>query len=535
MKHTPHSGRASKVLGVALTSVALASTIGAQTAHAVIGSADIHNVAGGGVNVAATDQCVQKVGDTAHVEYLVQHQPLVHSSDDGQTSADGYIAIPKAMENVKISLEAVVATDSNDETTEGQPQTSVKTTTIKLSNPVEIKSQDSGDQDNPLSDDELRKAIFPMPVKSTGEQGKDSWKYPEIKSEEDVIKYASDFTMVRYADGATPYEGYTPGFAGDKAEWYGIHNDDYDIYRFQNNAAMLTFKVEGDVKTIGEDTFAPVAATNLGWKSSNRYNLGSYEVGSQSLQEYAWAQTGFLPPALPTDEKIIETYKAANTPDGLDVMPNMVPTKEVPGEAKYSRIGTDIHNSPRGDVGAQYASQFQLSGGQRDIAYRGQVPQSGEDGGDIAAAHITLCDESTPAEKPGEKPGDTPSEKPGEKPGDTPSEKPGEKPGDTPSEKPGKKPGDTPSEKPGEKTPGSHSGGAGDSSDTGSSSVPSKDTKGTPLNGGGTTSSGDTPRSLASSGGSTAVSAEGEGEGPTVETGGATASSFFAKLTHLFR
>lgn len=79
-------------------------------------------------------------------------------------------------------------------------------------------------------------------------------------------------------------------------------------------------------------------------------------------------------------------------------MPNMVPTKEVPGEAKYSRIGTDIHNSPRGDVGAQYASQFQLSGGgQRDIAYRGQVPQSGEDGGDIAAAHITLCDESTPS------------------------------------------------------------------------------------------------------------------------------------------
>lgn len=112
---------------------------------------------------------------------------------------------------------------------------------------MEIKSQDSGDQDNPLSEDELRKAIFPMPVKSTGEQGKDSWKYPEIKSEEDIIKYASDFTMVRYADGATPYEGYTPGFAGDKAEWYGIHNDDYDIYRFQNNAAMLTFKVEGDM------------------------------------------------------------------------------------------------------------------------------------------------------------------------------------------------------------------------------------------------------------------------------------------------
>lgn len=43
-----------------------------------------HNIAGGGVNIHADNTCVEKIGDTAHVKFEVQHQPLVTSSDGGR-------------------------------------------------------------------------------------------------------------------------------------------------------------------------------------------------------------------------------------------------------------------------------------------------------------------------------------------------------------------------------------------------------------------------------------------------------------------
>lgn len=79
---------------------------GVAPANALL-SDNVHNIAGGGVNIHADNTCVEKVGDTAHVKFMVQHQPLVVSSDHMQTAAHGTIALPHNMKNVSIKLKAV--------------------------------------------------------------------------------------------------------------------------------------------------------------------------------------------------------------------------------------------------------------------------------------------------------------------------------------------------------------------------------------------------------------------------------------------
>lgn len=70
-------------------------------------SDNVHNVAGGGVNIHADNTCVEKIGDTARVKFMVQHQPLAVSSDHDHTAAHGTIALPRDMKNVSIKLKAV--------------------------------------------------------------------------------------------------------------------------------------------------------------------------------------------------------------------------------------------------------------------------------------------------------------------------------------------------------------------------------------------------------------------------------------------
>ncbi len=56
-------------------------------------SDNTHNIAGGGVNIHADNTCVEKIGDTAHVKFEVQHQPLMRSSHRHETSADGFYCL----------------------------------------------------------------------------------------------------------------------------------------------------------------------------------------------------------------------------------------------------------------------------------------------------------------------------------------------------------------------------------------------------------------------------------------------------------
>ena len=72
---------------------------------------NVHNLVGGGVNIHADNTCVDKVGDTAHVKFEVQHQPLLRPSATGMSTLDdGYIALPKNLKNVKIGVKALADT-----------------------------------------------------------------------------------------------------------------------------------------------------------------------------------------------------------------------------------------------------------------------------------------------------------------------------------------------------------------------------------------------------------------------------------------
>ena len=121
-----------------------------------------------------------------------------------------------------------------------------------------------------------------------------------------------------------------------------------------------------------------------------------FALDGELLGVDGWARPGFLPPAIPSDPKMIEIYKEKLTDAGLDISPRIAPTAEMPGESKYLRIGTDIHPSARGDAGYNFYTRNKLVE-DRAVTFIGQVPRSGEDGADITAAHVTLCpSEETP-------------------------------------------------------------------------------------------------------------------------------------------
>ena len=377
-----------------IATVGLALSIAAPATAQEGGSKDLltdnaHNMAGGGANIHADNTCVEKAGDTAHVKFMAQHQPLVYSSSHDQTSASGTLAIPANMENVKIRIKAVGHTGEKD--FQNAPiDTDVFDTSIEV--PVE-----EGDGTGTTKGVANFKPLY--------EEGE------FIGGKESIEKNIADGAkLVRHhqADLKGEGEGLNnesfafSSYGASDLPWYGHHDEEYDFYEFGNLYVPLTFEIEGDITTVGEDTFATAAVSNIGWKSDSEDNSGAYELGGQSLTEYSQFRPGGLPPAIPEDEDMIQAYKDKLSDAGLDISSNIAPTSEIPGNAKYGRIGGDIRPSARGDVGEAYVRLFNLHDN-RAVAFMGHVPGAGEDGADVTAAHVTLCPaEDTPG-LPGDK------------------------------------------------------------------------------------------------------------------------------------
>lgn len=95
------------VTALATTGLAMPAATAQEDGAKDLLTDNAHNIAGGGANIHADNTCVEKVGDTAHVKFMAQHQPLAYSSNHAQTSASGTLAIPANMENVKIRIKAV--------------------------------------------------------------------------------------------------------------------------------------------------------------------------------------------------------------------------------------------------------------------------------------------------------------------------------------------------------------------------------------------------------------------------------------------
>ena len=182
--------------------------------------------------------------------------------------------------------------------------------------------------------------------------------------------------------------------------WYGNNITDYNIYEFGSVFFPTSFEIEADVVVDHDDTFVTGAVSNLGQMHFDEVEAGDDATGLDlegGVNGYdGWSRPGYLPPAIPSDPKMIEIYKDKLSDAGLDISPRIAPTSEMIGDTKYLRIGTDIRPSARGDAGFSLYKQFSLAEN-RAVTYEGQVPRSGEDGADITAAHVTLCpSEETP-------------------------------------------------------------------------------------------------------------------------------------------
>ena len=401
---------------------------GVAPANAMM-SDNSHNIAGGGVNIHADNTCVEKIGDTAHVKFEVQHQPLVTSSDGGVTSADGYIALPKNLKNVKIGIKAVA---DNVETVDKEDVDSARGGYYADPRKAEVFDTPI---DMPIVDRENSSGPVPL-LGGSPYIGKDSTKPEDIQTpgyedrgfskkveenpkdpnkvdvhflptEQELRDHIKKFDVhmrkvnpvpeddPNYDEVKNYYIGPFMQGSGD-GMWYGNNIADYDIYEFGSVFKPTSFEIEADVDVEHDDTFVTAATSNLGWKSVQATNMGSYEEGSQSLQEYPWFRPGLLPPAIPSDPDMIQKYKEKLSDAGLDISPTIAPTGEMSGKLKYIYIGNDIRPSAREDVGASSNRIFTLRSNPA-VTYTGQVPQSGEDGADITAAHVTLCPaEETP-------------------------------------------------------------------------------------------------------------------------------------------
>lgn len=383
MKNTCHARPLARIAATTAATALATTGLAIPAANALL-SDNVHNIAGGGANIHADNTCVEKVGDTAHVKFMAQHQPLVMSSDHAQTSASGTLAIPANMKNVEIRIKAAgYAKNGSSDVVSADV----------FDDPIEVPVEEGNGEGH--VGPTLFKPVF----------GNDGKEY--LGGKESIEKNIADGAkLVRHPqadlkdeeeetvnNGSFPFSSY----GTSDVPWYGHHDTEYVFYEFGSLFTPLTFEVEGDIATTGEDTFATAAISNIGWKSGSENGAGSYEQGSQALVEYPQFRPGGLPPAVPEDEDMIQAYKDKLSDAGLDISPYIAPTSEIPGNKKYSYIGSDIRPSARGDAGEVYAKIFTLRAN-RAVTYIGQVPQSAEDGADVTAAHVTLCpsDETPP-------------------------------------------------------------------------------------------------------------------------------------------
>ena len=353
---------------------------------------NVGNYTGGGVNIRSFDTCVNKVGDTAHVKFEAQHQPLITSQTHSITAASGTLALPHNLKNVKIKIVAVGGVD-NFEGAEGRGSAK---TFVKFDNPIELPIVDYKDTEYGT----VPSLGVEKQEKKQNIDGVEHTNYLPTEEElrEDIAsrKVAAMRSVV--ADKDSTDHNTEPFMAPyhSVSAWYGDHDREYDYYQFGNLFMPLSLEIEGDIETTAEEMYATAAVSNLGWKSAGEEMAGSFGYGSQFLNGYPAFQVGFLPPAAPDDENMVKEYQERSSSAGLDISPQIAPTRELPGDAKYTHIGDDIRPSARGNVGEAFIRNFSLY---RDpnVLFVGSAQNSGEDGADIAASHVTLCPaEETP-------------------------------------------------------------------------------------------------------------------------------------------
>lgn len=345
------------IAGVALLSLAsFAGPAAAQNRN------PNNNVQGstGGVNVCAGDTCVEKIGDDAHAEWIVQGFPLASSSNHGETSNTFSIYIPDALKDLKITAINMPVNGTIEETevpmtiTEDNVPTSLADYQAYLQDPTTY-TQNAGDG-----------VVPPVP-------------------------YVEKSFPSYFERGASTSNS---GTVGNAAGWHA-----YDLTLPLQG--VTTFRVEGTVTTQAADTYIPIRATNKLWKCNGEGGAPcSFEQGCQSILDFPWGTTGDLPKFSMRDQATIDNLAKLYQTYGNDgfYTPGCTPTRNY----LVDTIGNDYDAST--SAGQTYAKEFRLWDN-RDINYT--VPMAMEDGCDQAMFHITICDHqdpqtpSEPANQPG--------------------------------------------------------------------------------------------------------------------------------------
>lgn len=329
--------------------------------YQVIGdNVDNYAAGSGAINCRGGDTCVEKIGDTAEVEWTIQATNAVQSSDGAWTSGQPVILVPEVVKNLSVTIDALPDRTAYQEM-------------------VQENTEPSQDGSN------VEPASYPAKeVKAAGRIVEVAeYPYPQSEITNNLDDGADKWGIVKI-----------DSVLGDEAP----SGSGWDAYAVPaDGGGIVTLTLKGEVTVESEDTYIPIRVTNSTWNCL-------LEV-CDSLQSAEWASTGDLPEFSLTDPEVNARVAQLQTPQGRLGTPQCAPTSET---NRYDLIGSDDPQSVASNRAESYASTFNLNLNPV-VNFTVSGYGANEDWCDQADVHITICDKADEEVPPSEEPSANPS------------------------------------------------------------------------------------------------------------------------------
>ena len=382
--------RAFKAAVVAVTTTAMCLTA-APNANADLPKNDnIHNPGNsGGVNCNGKDvECFKEVGDKVEVEYTLQFNNGVLSSDHGQTARGRAVAFPSVLEDVKLELVSVPAQGDIVVT----PSGGVAVEQVNKEVPLKDATFDTGkeewtpDATGGNVDTHVKKqADFYATRLTADELFKEVEYYREQNGQTGQVDVISSHTT---SDDTSVLHNISIG---------SMRRDmPYDVLVFGTapRAGITTLKLKGTVTTKSEKTYLPVRVRDVFWQCFQEgAGAGSDAEACKSLAELSWGRIESpLPEYSLEDQTVTDRVYRQHTEHGLNGAPQCSVTTDLSvseGREVLDRIGADV--TPRQSFGDKYVEEFTLKANPTVTYLVGGFGVM-EDGCDQAGILVQKCD-----------------------------------------------------------------------------------------------------------------------------------------------